>query len=213
MPIKREIVYPIFLKAMTFSDDIFWKEIFEELAYGIAPYGTYINKGVLCCNQQNSKDFVYRFLDKDPKKIYEDITKLLKKNNLMSKNDRKIILSDFNEAEKKLQEIKNIEWANIKKKSLKDTLFQNFLISSKKKYNLKDSQIKKVYNFINLGIMLKTIKPSDINYKNGEILSINGISFSENSFSLNFDIYEGIPDNVEEELYLDENEKKFLKDL
>lgn len=212
MPIKREIVYPIFLQAMNYSDDIFWKEIFEELAYGVSPAGTYINKGVLCCNQ-NSKEFVYRFLNKDPQKIFEDISKLFKKNNFMSKNDRKIVLSDFNDAEKKLQELKNIEWVNIKKKSLKDTLFQNFLIESKKKYNLRDSHIKKIYNFINLGLMLKTIKPSDINYKNGEILSINGITFSNNSFSLNFDIYEGLSDVVEEELCPYKNEKKFLRDL
>lgn len=213
MPIKREIIYPVFLDAMNYSDDVFWKEIFEEMAYGIAPAGTYINKGVLFC-KQISKDFIYKFLDKDPKKIFDDINKLLKKNNIiMSTNDRKIILSDFSEAEKKLQELKSIEWVNIKKKSLKDTLFQNFLIESKKKYNLKDFHIKKIYNFINLGLMLKTIKPSDINYKNGEIISINGITFSENTYTLNFDIYEGLSDVVEDELYPYKNEKKFLRDL
>jgi hypothetical protein len=71
LPIKREVIYPIFLKVMNITEDIFWKEIMEDLAYGVAPVGTYISKGVLCCNQ-SSKEFVYRFIDKDPQKIKED---------------------------------------------------------------------------------------------------------------------------------------------
>ena len=45
--IKNELVYPIFLKCCEISDDDFWKYVFEELAYGRSPYGTYIKKGFL----------------------------------------------------------------------------------------------------------------------------------------------------------------------
>ena len=118
MPAKREIVYPVFIKVSVLTEDAFWKEIFMELAYGISPPGTYINKGVLCSNQ-NSKEFIYRFQEKDPQKIMEDIMRLFKKNNFMSKNDRKIIFQEFNDAQTKLSCMKNTEWVNIKKKNLK----------------------------------------------------------------------------------------------
>ena len=47
MPIKKEIVYPVFLECCEFSVDSFWENIFEDLAYGKTPYGTYINKNFL----------------------------------------------------------------------------------------------------------------------------------------------------------------------
>ena len=45
-----ELVYPFFLKCCEYTDDIFWKFVFEDLAYGKSPYGTYITKNFLCCN-------------------------------------------------------------------------------------------------------------------------------------------------------------------
>ena len=47
MTIKKEIVYPIFLECFQYITDKFWLNIFEDLAYGKAPYGTYISKGSL----------------------------------------------------------------------------------------------------------------------------------------------------------------------
>jgi hypothetical protein len=50
MPAKREIAYPVFLEACQYTEDAYWENIFEELAYGKAPYGTYISKDFLCCS-------------------------------------------------------------------------------------------------------------------------------------------------------------------
>ena len=44
MPIKKDIVYPGFIECLQFTEDIFWENIFEDLAYGKTPYGTYISK-------------------------------------------------------------------------------------------------------------------------------------------------------------------------
>ena len=87
MPIKRDIVYPIFLKTIPFTKDNFWKDTFENLSYSICPNGCYISKGFLCSNVKG-KEFVYKFIDKDVEQIYKDIYKLLKeKLNIMSKNE------------------------------------------------------------------------------------------------------------------------------
>ena len=76
MPIKREIIYPIFLECCQFADNIFWETIFEDLAYGKAPSGTYISKDFLNCSYKN-KEFSYKIERKDPEIIYNDIYKLL----------------------------------------------------------------------------------------------------------------------------------------
>lgn len=210
-PIRRDVLYPIFLKCLPYVEDEFWKDTFEELSYGNCYQGSYLSKGFLCSNVKG-REFVYKFIDKEPEKIYFDISKLLKdKLNIMSKNDRKILITEFEEVEKNLKNLKNTEWNDIKKKSTKDILFQNFLIDAKKKYELRDSQLKCLYNSINLGLMLKSIKNTDIIYKNGEIQEIKGFVFSKGKYRIEVDIYSGLDDEVSK--VIEKKEEKFLRNL
>jgi hypothetical protein len=192
MPIKRDIIYPIFLKTIPFTNDNFWKDTFENLSYSICPTGCYISKGFLCSNVKG-KEFVYKFIDKDIEQIYKDIYKLFKeKLNIMSKNERSILLKEFEEVEENIRKLRSCDWNEIKKKSTKDILFQNYLIEMKNQFELKNIQIKKLYNVMNLCIILKSISSSDIHYENGKILYINGITFSKGKYKVDIDIYKNI---------------------
>lgn len=212
MPIRRDVIYPIFLKCIDYiENDAFWRETFEELSYGNCYQGSYINKGFICSNIKG-KEFIYKFIDKEPEKICQDVVKLFKeKLNIMSKNDRKILIDEFEEVEKNLKAIKNTEWSEIKKKSLKDILFQNFLIKIKKMYELTDYQLKKIYNSINLGLMLKSLKNSDIIYEDGEIKDIKGIVFSKGKYRIDIDIYSGLDEEVSKAI--EKKERKLLRNL
>jgi hypothetical protein len=192
MPIKRDIVYPIFLKTIQYTEDNFWKDTFENLSYAICPSGSYISKGFLCSSLKG-KEFVYKFIDKEPERIYNDIYGLLKlKLNIMSKNERSILLKEFEEVEENIRKIKTCTWNEIKKKGTKDILLQNFLIEMKRKYELRIGQIKKLYNLINLCMILKSISTCDIDYTDGEIKSINGITFTKGKYKVDIDIYKNI---------------------
>lgn len=212
MPLRRDVIYPIFLKCIDYiENDTFWRETFEELSYGNCYQGSYINKGFICSNVKG-KEFIYKFIDKEPEKIYQDVTKLFKeKLNIMSRNDRKILIDEFEEVEKNLKAIKNTDWSDIKKKSLKDILFQNFLINAKKTYELSDYQLKKIYNSINLGLMLKSIKNSDILYENGEIKEIKGIVFYKGKYNIDIDIYSGLDEEVSKTV--EKKDRKLLRYL
>ena len=192
MPIKRDIIYPIFLKTIQYTEDNFWKDTFENLSYAICPSGSYISKGFLCSSLKG-KEFVYKFIDKEPERIYNDIYSLLKlKLNIMSKNERSILLKEFEEVEENIRKIKTCTWNEIKKKGTKDILLQNFLIEMKRKYELRIGQIKKLYNLINLCMILKSISTCDIDYTDGEIKSINGITFTKGKYKVDIDIYKNI---------------------
>ena len=65
---KREIIYPIFLNCCQFTNDPFWQNIFEELAYGKTSYGIYISKNFICCNQKR-KEFSYKIENKEVKRL------------------------------------------------------------------------------------------------------------------------------------------------
>jgi hypothetical protein len=116
MPIKKEIVYPVFLECCEFSVDSFWENIFEDLAYGKTPYGKYINKNFLCCSYKN-KEFSYKIERKEPQKLYTDIYNLpTKKLGIMSHIEKIQKRVDFQNTESRIKEFRQ-DWGNIRKKN------------------------------------------------------------------------------------------------
>lgn len=180
MPVKREILYPIFLECCTFVTDNYWRNLFEELSYGKCPYGTYINKNFFNCNFRG-KNFSYKLDKKDPKIFYEDVFNLLHNRlGLISENERLNKLKSSEELDDK-----NIKWNMIKRKNKKEIIIDNYIINSKKKYNLSYTQTSFLKSIILSGLIFKTILTKDINFKDGVIISISGIEFQEGKIQIN----------------------------
>lgn len=178
MPVKREILYPVFLECCQFTDDVFWENIFEELAYGKAPYGTYISKGFICCSYKN-KEFSYKIERKDPKILHDDIYKLLtEKLGILSHKEKAQKRLDFHELEKNIKQSRQ-EWASIRRKNVKDIMYEKYVIDMKHKYSLTTKQCKYLLAIILLSIMFKTITSKDIIYKDDKIQNIVGLEFAK----------------------------------
>ena len=190
MTIYKEIIFAQFLEASVHAVDPFWKSIFENLAYEKCPYGIYFSKGFLCCSFKG-KEFVYKIEDKAPAVMYAEVHELLHcKANINSTNDHYKLIKCFEEIEKELKEIKNSNWASIKKKSIKDNIIENFIIEMKNKHNLSLSMCKELNSVIQLGLIFKSISPKDITYENGKITNITGIELKQNRFELTKDLFE-----------------------
>ena len=112
MYICKEILYPYFLECTKFTNgDNYWSSIFENLSYGICPYGIYIKNNNLCCNHKINK-FRYSLLNKDSETLYKDIYKLFSDIGLMSKKDKLSIYNNNNN-------LSNTDWSFIKKRVLR----------------------------------------------------------------------------------------------
>lgn len=183
-----ELQYPIFLDASKYATDTFWKYIFEDLAYGRTPYGTYIVKNFLCCNYKG-KEFSYKIdEDKNSKQLYDDLYKILhNKFGLLSMEDKQQLRTKFDQNHDAAL-LYNVTWANIKKKNIKRLIIENFVIEMKKKYNLSLSKTKELLRHIIIGIAFKTIQNDDIEYYDGKIHSINNFSFEKNNYKVNTNI-------------------------
>jgi hypothetical protein len=189
MPIKNEIVYPVFLECCQFAVDTFWVNVFEDLAYGKAPYGTYINKNFLCCSYKN-KEFSYRIERKEPEDLYEDVYKLLTvKLGILSKKEKVKKRVDFHKTESRLKEVKQ-EWSAIRKKNIKDLLIERYVIDIKNKYSLTIKQAKYLISVIFIAIVFKVITNKDIEYYDGKIRNIIGIEFTQKKIHIKRDIYD-----------------------
>ena len=207
MPIKKEIIYPIFLECCQYTDDLFWIYIFEDLSYGKCPYGCYINKNFLCCSFKG-KEFSYKIdSNKDPKVMFEEIYNLLHNK-----------LGFYSEIQRR-SKIKNIEipesnwkdkkWNNIKNKNVKDFIIDNYVISMKKLYSLDDNTVIKLKFVILSGIIFKTISNNDIVYENGIIKEIKGISFKKNEMIIDKNL---INYKFQNEKIVNKNIKKSIRD-
>ena len=194
---KREIIYPIFLNCCQFTNDPFWQNIFEELAYGKTSYGIYISKNFICCNQKR-KEFSYKIENKEPELVFNEIIHLFKnKAGLQSYQEKLNTRKEFKQLENETNKnIKN-NWNSIKKKNMKELLIELYVTKMKNKYFLTLEQARYLISIIYIGIIFKVIiTKKDINYSNGEIIDIIGITFERKKVILSKDIYsvEIIPD-------------------
>ena len=192
----REILYAQFIEASQYAEDPYWKVVFENLAYGLCPFGVYISKGFLCCSIK-TKDFVYKIDKKDSLILYTETFNLLRnKAQITSSSDKTELYKHFQTLEQELRDNKRISWSSIKKKSIKDNLIESFVLNMKTIYGLSPEKTRSLHSLIQLGLLFKTITNNDIIYEEGQIISIEGFEF---------DICEFI---VTRDLITDTNEKK-----
>jgi len=167
----KELLYPHFLKCVDFVDDIYWKNIFENLAFGIPPYNTFIRKKYLISNVKG-REFNYKIEEHlEANYVFESLYTIL--------HNKLGLLSDIQIKEEEL----NFENSS-KKKLLKNSIIEEYCIRMGQKYNLSTTDIKKLFNYIQLSLTIRNIIPSDIKYDDGFIISIKGITFRKNKMSL-----------------------------
>ena len=99
-----------------------------------------------------------------------------------SEHNQKRIL--FEKLEQSIRE-KREDWCKIRKKNVKDLIIEKYVVTMKIENDLSYVQARKLAAIIFLSLQFKTITNKDINYEDGEINSINGISFKNGKIVLN----------------------------
>ena len=216
MPIKKELVYPIFLECCHFATDIFWENIFEDLAYRKAPYGTYISKDFLCCSYRN-KDFSYKIEQKEPQVIYDELYDLLSvKLGLLSQKEKVKKRKAFKDMEDNMRDTRK-NWNDIKKKNIKELLIELYVTDMKIKHSLSIKQAKYLLSIIFIAMVFKVITNNDIIYENNRVQHIEGIDFIKKQVIVKRDLYKlevsFAPNIIIDKKLMSDNWDRYLKDL
>ena len=187
---KRELLYPALLECCTYAPDTYWENIFQDIAYARCPYGSFISKDALCCSTKG-KEFCHQLTsDSDPKERFDAIYKDLHENlGMMSRSERSRNREKFDNVERSLKSSRQ-SWSSIRKKNLKDLMIETYVVRMKKQHNLSAQQARKALSLIFVAMVFKVVTQKDIQYAEGKILDINGISFSDKDVILQRDIYE-----------------------
>ena len=162
-----ELKYPIFLECIKLTDDVYWKNILENLSFGISPSNTFFRQDQLV-SKQKGKEFNFKIEpEKGPEYIFENVYNLL--HNTLG------LMSDIQIKEEET----NFDNQNKKKKVI-SSLVDEFCNRMKKQHKLSMESIRELQRYIHLNIILKTEMLDCINYNDdGTIDSIDGIFFSE----------------------------------
>jgi len=188
MNMKKKIFYPVFIKCLSFISDPFWRFVYEDLAYGRCPYGLYLQKNYLCCGIKN-KEFTYKIeTDKDPEELFNDTYGLLKNRVGILSEKEKLIQRD-KVLKNRLSDNKRDEWHNVKKKMIRDTLLENFVLNKSNEFALSMNVCKKVLALVIIGLMFKTLNSKDVCYSDGFIQDINGFVFQPKRVLITKNIY------------------------
>lgn len=186
----KEIVYPIFLEAHQYSENEVWSLFFEELSKGILPYGVNIKKkSIIYCSLKN-KEFSYQFCDKTGKEVYTALYDIFKNKFRIDNQFSHVIYTNNSK-------LKVEKWSEIKKKSIRTILVENYVLQKKEEYDLSFPQIQKLFSNITLAIYFKLISTDHIEYDSQKcaISGINGITFDKHTIYFE-NIFSKIPGKV-----------------
>jgi hypothetical protein len=179
-----EIEYAIFLGCKDYTNDIFWKHIFDDLSRGKLPRGVRMTSNHLSCSYKD-KDFHYEFKGKPCSEIFNNIYELFTKRlNIYSQKDQYSRIEEMEEVVKEMEENRKEKWSSIRKKVSRYNLIVDYAGRMKKKYNTSIKESKRLINIIFTGLSLKELVSIDIEYKNGEIVNIKKIIFDGNRYCM-----------------------------
>lgn len=216
MVLHKDIIYPYFLECCKYTTDMYWSNIFEDLAYGKTPYGSYISKDFLYCNYKD-REFAYKILKKDSKELYEEVYSLFtNKLGLLSDTEKTQRKQEFIDIENSLN-INKKSWVDIKKKNMKDLLLEMYVINMGKKYELSTKQCRYLLSVLFLALILKVIVSKDIQYEDGHVTNISGIEFQKHKIILKRDLYNFdyivSPEIIVDKNLMSDNWKKYIGNL
>lgn len=189
---KKILIYPFLLKCCELTEDIFWRNVFEDLAYGYSPIGTFIYKDFLTCVLKG-KECSYKIEEKESDVLYNEIYNLLCNkigilSSIQQHNQKLLLDSQYIDT--------NVNWSLIRKKNTKEFLIEKYVLKMKDQYELSIDQCKLLLSMIFLGIIFKTINIKNIYYVDGEIESIDFIQFSKGEVKYTKDLISSIPEET-----------------
>ena len=196
---KKNPIYPIFLKCMNYAETSFWRHVLEDLAHGRCPYGLYIKKNYLCSFLRGKECSYFIDTTKDTKQIYKEVISDILRDQigLNSPEERNLEKEKFLQHKSKIMDHRKDDWNNIRKKMVRDILLEQFVLQQASVYRLSIILCRKILCLLFIGLLLKTVQNKDIEYDNGFIHSISGFEFEDRRCIIRKDILCNNFDNID----------------
>lgn len=176
---QKVIIYPIFNQCKEFISDPFWVQLLEEAGYNKFPRGFSFRENQLVHRRGTRINTVTIPENmEDPQEVVDTIINFMREYGIRSAQDqdeeRRLL------QEKVIRSMKNtkLTWADMsRKRSSHIFLFEAYANRIKDELDLSNDECKDLITTINIGVFLGYINGNDIDFSDGQIKEINGISF------------------------------------
>jgi hypothetical protein len=185
-----DIIHPIFLNCCRLSVDKFWENIFEDLAYGVTPYGSYIQNNAINYKSRAGVTVSVIIYNDNAELTYSNVYDMFFNTMKISSPEQRINAQTTFKAIEDECATNRESWGDIKKKSTKEILIDMFVIRMQNLNNIPLQEIKRLRSRISSAMLFKVIDGSDMIMVDGEIESINGITFVDKEIIYSFDLTE-----------------------
>lgn len=197
---NNELKYPIFQECSGYTLDEYWKNIFCNCAQGKFPRGFYVITSTSSGGGGGGNNHIkvgkeiFEFKD-DPKEMTKVCMNIFKTNlKLKSEKDKEELNTEFKQVQENLVHQHNTfifgGWKEVKPKTLKEMLINDYIIKLQKKYKFTDEEVVYLQKLIHVGFILKILQNDDVDYDsdNGIIKKIDGliINSHESNIKLKF---------------------------
>lgn len=178
---KRDVLHPIFLECKAICNNEYWKNVFDDLAYGKYPKQIYIsNQTIQSSNRKKPFSFIMK--DKPAKEVMENTISILTCfTDLISSEEIKK-KKDGNDLHKR--DNWNY-WKDIKRKYIKDILLMNYCLELKKDYGLSTKSTSCLYQGLIYRIYSGQI--TDIVMKDRKIESIPALTIDPDTKKISYE--------------------------
>ena len=184
MSATQRILHEQFLLCRKFTTDTFWAEIFTSAACNRWPRGMKYEpmKNILYVRYEltkgrpKSESFA---VPEDVQARY-DLLMHIFRNILNLKSDK-----DISASKQELEDIRKcsevdleVDWKKLKPRAMKNQILMNFAMTQINDHGLDYSDMKHLYNTIQLGFQFKSLSSDDVVYEKGLVTSIKGLEFN-----------------------------------
>jgi len=195
---KNLVLYSVFLECCSYTNDEFWKDIFEQLSYGKCPSCIYISGNTIYASNKK-KPFSYVIPIKgDSQDVFIELKELLMTHTaLCSIADNKAKQKTVNPKDK--DDITNkTSWTEIRKKNIREIFLIKFVLRMRSKHQLSWDAARELYSLIQIGLLTKIQISKDVHFSMKRIQSIDGIEYDGNGRFVNRYSNNEIPKEIDE---------------
>lgn len=175
---EKKVIYPYFLECAGYTMDEYWIQMFENMSKGKFPKNIHYSKynNIIQIKIGNDKD-VYRITE-NVSYDFQSIKELFqKKLHLQSNKDKDDIKTNMEKIRNEISSSYDVDWKNLKKKTVKDAIIRAYIISLEDEYKLNKDELKQLIQTIQLGSSFGWINDNTIIYQDKSIVDISNLHF------------------------------------
>lgn len=180
--LKRNLIFPFFLKCTEYCKDEFWKQVLEDMAYGKPPKNILVYDKNLVLNIGKKKES-FSFENLNEKEFIEQVIPFLQNHiSLYSSSDVKKRQAIIEQMKKEKEKIKKSKWTQIRKNNPKKIFLLRFVHEKKQEFDLSWTTCTRLYNEL-FDVLFKQGMSKKVDFEDGKIISVEGLEFYEKSYS------------------------------